>query len=125
MNGAQNAKYFKTGQYGKLYIVSGSHARGVTLKIFVLPDGVEAISNGLNNSPLNKDAVKVYGVVGGNPGWTEYYGWLHKGPWVDDFEALVNERKQLELAKKEDDYTARAERKEAERERENGLLSQY
>lgn len=29
-----------------------------------------------------KDLFKVYGIIGGNPGWTETYGWLHKGTWV-------------------------------------------
>jgi uncharacterized protein CbrC (UPF0167 family) len=41
---------------------------------------------------LNKNAVEVYGVTSGNPGWTETYGWLHTGKWVEDFERLVAER---------------------------------
>lgn len=90
MNGArQFAEYFETGQYGRFYIVSGCHARGKTFHIFILPEGVEARGNGPNNACLNTDAVEVYGIIGGQPGWTESYGWLHRGKWEDDFAALV------------------------------------
>jgi uncharacterized protein CbrC (UPF0167 family) len=93
MQGANKyAKLFTTGQYGKLYITSGSHARGYTFRIQILPEGEEAIPNGSQNMCLNKNAVEVYGVTSGNPGWTETYGWLHTGKWVEDFERLVAER---------------------------------
>ena len=90
MTGANEyAPLFRTGQYGRLYIVSGAHARGATFHIFVLPDGETGIDNGPNNAPQNADAVEVYGITGGNPGWTETYGWLHRGPWEADFAELV------------------------------------
>ncbi len=93
MQGAkQYAGLFKTGQYGRLYITSGSHARGTTFRIQLLPEGEKAIPNGSNNTCLNKDAVEVYGILGGNSGWTEYYGWIHKGKWCEDFENMVIER---------------------------------
>jgi hypothetical protein len=94
------AKLFETGQYGRLYLVSGEHARGKFFHIFVLPKDEEAISNGRSNAPLNKDAVEVYGIVNGNPGWTESYGWLHSGTWQDDFEKLALSRR-LEIAERE------------------------
>jgi len=91
MQGAREfAKLFKTGQYGKLYIVSGNHARGRTFQIQILPKDEVAIPNGENNLCLNKDAVEVYGVTGGNPGWSESYGWLHRGPWEKDFKKLAD-----------------------------------
>lgn len=94
MNGASEyASLFTTGQYGKLYIVSGRHARGQTFHVYVLPEGVEAKPNGTNNPPLNEDAVEVYGVLGGQRGWTEYYGWIYEGKWKEDFMKLVNEKK--------------------------------
>jgi len=75
MKGAKEyAHLFKTGQYGKLYLVSSSHARGTTFHIQVLPAGEKAKSNGEHSLCLNANAVEVYGVVGGNPGWTEEYG---------------------------------------------------
>lgn len=83
MNGAREyASLFKTGQYGCLYIVSGSHARGKTFHIQILPPGVKAIPNGPNNLCINAEAVGVYGIIGGNPGWTEVYGWKKHGPWA-------------------------------------------
>lgn len=74
MKGAREySLLFETGQYGRLYITSGSHARGKTFHIQVLPKDELAIPNGDNNACLNEDAVEVYGIIGGNPGWTEYY----------------------------------------------------
>jgi hypothetical protein len=94
MQGADEyAQLFKTGQYGRFYIVSGEHARGRTFHMFVLPEGEPAVSNGPNNSCLNENAVEVYGVTGGQRGWTETYGWLHEGKWVEDFLVLVENAK--------------------------------
>ena len=93
MRGAREyANLFDTGQYGRLYISVGRHARGRTFHIYVLPDGERAVGNGNGNAPLNANAVEVYGVLGGQPGWTEFYGWLHSGKWCDDFHALVLKR---------------------------------
>ena len=90
MNGAREyAKLIPTGQYGRLYCTSGVHARGKTFRIQVLPENEEAISNGPGNMCVNRDAVTVYGVIGGQPGWTEWYGWLHHGQWEEDFMSLV------------------------------------
>lgn len=96
MQGAREyASLFQTGQHGRLYLVSSSHARGKTFHIYVLPEGVEAKPNH-DCAPLNSDAVEVYGITGGQPGWTETYGWLHAGPWQTDFWALC-EKRQAEL----------------------------
>jgi hypothetical protein len=116
---------FSTGQYGRLYLVSGCHARGKTFRLYVLPEGEAALSNGPSNGPLNADAVEVYGVTGGHPGWTETYGWLHHGKWEQDFAALVKMRRAhlaaaVELRDKENAYAA-----EAERQRKASLLGGY
>jgi hypothetical protein len=87
------AELFETGQYGRFYIVSGMHARGRTFHIYILPEGEGGIYNGKENGPLNADAVEVYGVTGGQPGWSETYGWLHRGKWEQDFAELVDARK--------------------------------
>jgi DNA-binding XRE family transcriptional regulator len=89
MKGTEKAHLFKTGQYGRLYITSGSHARGRTLRIQVLPEGEKALPNGSGNECLNKNAVTVYDAISGQRGWTEVYGWLHEGKWQDDFRKLV------------------------------------
>lgn len=126
MKGASEyVRYFETGQHGRLYIVCGYHARGSTFRIFVLPKGEAAIPNGDSNPPLNKDAVEVYGITGGQPGWTETYGWLHKGKWQENFNRLLTERKRAY----DDRETRMAEKqKEAEqagRKRTEQLLSEY
>jgi hypothetical protein len=126
MKGAREYKgLFETGQYGRLYIVSGSHARGATLGIYVLPEGAVAKPNGPNNACLNSDAVEVYGVIGGQPGWTEEYGWLHHGAWVADFDRLVTARR-AEIADREEGRRIRKESDEKmERERKAALLATY
>ena len=87
MQGAREyANMFGTNErHGKLRLVSGSHARGKTFHIYVTPDGEKEI--------------EVYGITGGQPGWTETYGWLHKGKWQEDFAAIVESRRK-EIAEK-------------------------
>ena len=79
MKGAREyVQYLESGVFGRLQIVVGGHARGRTLHIYVLPE------------PGSLEAsVEVYGVVKGQPGWDEEYGWLVDGPWVADFGKLV------------------------------------
>lgn len=85
MRGANEyASLFSTGFYGQFYIISGSHARGKTFHIYVVPEGTETFDH--------RVAVEVYGIISGNPGWTESYGWLYKGEWVEDFEEMVKKR---------------------------------
>lgn len=79
MKGAREyVQYLESGVFGRLRVVVGAHGRGKTLRVYVLPE------------PGSSDStVEVYGVVAGNPGWTEEYGWLFDGPWVADFDKLV------------------------------------
>jgi hypothetical protein len=105
MRGARKYhKYFHKGQYDRLYIYPGSHARGKTFHIYVLPEGVKAKPN---EAPWTiNGAVEVYGVLGGFNGWTEYYGWLHKGKWQEDFESLYKkevEKYEADAKKSEED----------------------
>lgn len=126
MNGAREfAELFPTGQYGRLYLVSGSHARGKTFHIYVLPADVTAIPNGSQNRCLNKDAVEVYGITGGQPGWTESYGWLYGGKWQSDFAALVADKK-AEIVKLEEARAAARQLKiQQEEQRKLSLLATY
>lgn len=90
MNGAREyASLFQTGQYGRLYFEVGSHARGKTFHIYVLPGDVEITDTRQFNNIRNSQVVEVYGVTGGQPGWTESYGWLYVGPWQQEFQKLV------------------------------------
>ena len=91
MNGAREyARLFsKKEKHGRLLIISGEHARGKYFHIYVMPEGETA--NHYGHTPT--ESVEVYGILGGQPGWTEYYGWLHSGPWQDDFAKLVEKRR--------------------------------
>ena len=82
------ANLFRTGQYGRLYLDSGEHARGKTFHIWVLPDAAPIVGAACSMD----GAVEVYGITGGHPGWTETYGWLHHGKWEQDFADLVDRR---------------------------------
>jgi len=93
----------KNTQIGRLYLVPGSHARGRTFRIYILPDGEAATPNGNGNGPLNNGAAGVYGVVSGQIGWTESYGWLHKGKWQEDFYAAVK-NKEKEISEENAEY---------------------
>ena len=126
MKGADEyAGLFNTGQYGCLYIVSSCHARGRTFRIQILPKGEMAIKNGNSNLCLNADAVEVYGIISGQPGWTEEYGWIHKGPWVEDFERLATSFR-MEREAEAERSMAREETAERERKkREKRLLDAY
>jgi hypothetical protein len=118
------AELFETGQHGRLYLVSGRHARGRTFQIFILPEGEEAIQNS-DNAPLNKDAVEVYGVVHGQPGWNESYGWLYEGKWETDFIQLAKERYDELSKKKCIAEIQKLQRESTEYERKKKLLDSY
>ena len=125
MKGTEKAHLFKTGQYGRLYIVSGSHARGRTLMIQVLPKDEVAIPNGSGNCCLNPNAVVVYDVVSGQRGWTEVYGWIHNGKWQEDFEKLVLE-KEAEVERELKEHKALLEETTQKREQKTKeLLGDY
>ena len=126
MKGAtEYANLFETGQYGNLYLASGKHARGRTFHIQILPDGELAEGNGSGNLCWNKKAVEVFGIKGGNPGWTEWYGWLYEGPWQQDFMHLVEEHKAIRLTGKIKKDRLQDQEKKQEAARARQLLSDY
>lgn len=122
MQGAREyATIFSSGQHGRLYLVRGEHARGKTFHIWVLPSA-EPVAG----MPWSvKDAVEVYGITGGQPGWTETYGWLHRGKWEQDFAAMVETRRAeiaAGIARREQE---KADAEAAERQRKASLLAAY
>lgn len=126
MKGAREySGLFKTGQYGKLYLTVGRHARGNYFHIQVLPEDESAIPNGESNKCVNVNAVEVYGIIGGNPGWTEEYGWLHKGKWQKDFAELVAKRAMEIDTEKKERVEAEAEAIEIQKKRTKELLENY
>lgn len=122
MQGAREyAQLFTTGQYGRLFICSSSHARGREFNMWVLPEG-EEVPHG---SYPSAHAVKVYGPVGGQLGWTEWYGWLHKGPWQEDFERLVTERRTAIAAGEERRQQEIAAKEKARAAQQKMVLASY
>jgi hypothetical protein len=61
---------------GNVIYVTSSHARGKCFQIYLVDDIDKT------DEELKQNAFEVYGVIGGNPGWTEEYGWIHNGTWV-------------------------------------------
>ena len=57
----------------------GEHARGKTLEIYLIED--EEVLRILGLYSTKK--VEVYGMIDGQRGWSERYGWKLKGKWVD------------------------------------------
>lgn len=115
----------KAEQHGRLYLLPHYHARGKTFRIYVLPECEAVIQNGGFNPPLNKDAVEVYGIVSGQPGWTEEYGWLHEGQWKEDFKMICNNReRELRLQEKQRQL-AKEQSAKAEYDRTTELLGTY
>ena len=69
-------------KYKNVVFILSTHARGNCFKIWIYEN--EDIQDTLKDNHL-----EVYGITGGNPGWTETYGWLHKGKWVTFIEGYV------------------------------------
>lgn len=85
------AQLFQSQQYGPLYIVSGHHARGRTFYAYLLEPG-QVLAPSTRQGPNNKhpdlrENQEVFGVVRGQPGWTEEYGWKQEHPAVQDSSA--------------------------------------
>lgn len=85
------AKLFETGQYGRLYIVSGSRPHGPTFRLFVLPAGEQAALNDPYSAPLNSHAVEVYDIDGASCGDAPHDVVIDIG-WQQDFASLVEAR---------------------------------
>ena len=91
-----------------------------------MPEGEKAKSNGTSNLCINENAVEVFGITtGGNPGWTETYGWLYKGKWQEDFQKLVEKKKAENAAEEKEGAEIKAEKAATETERIATLLLDY
>ncbi len=67
------------------------HARGKCFRIYL----VENTSDLTDKEIVSKDnCFEVYGILGGQNGWTEYYGWKHKGKWVKPITNYLNKLKE-------------------------------
>ena len=113
-----------SGQYGKFYIETGSHARGRTFRIWILKSARTLTST--EDVHISKvEGVEVYGVVSGNPGWTEAYGWKHRGAWIKDFNEIVRKKKTEALQKKEKETVSELKKATKEANRVTEILDGY
>lgn len=112
----------KSQQRGRLFLQCHSHARGSCFEIILLPEGVKVEGS----YPTNADnGVEVYGMTGGQRGWTETYGWLHKGKWQDDFNEIVSQEK-ITRHEQQVKYKEACERRDKEKTlKTDKLLSSY
>lgn len=81
------APLFESQCFGPLYIVSGRHARGRTFYAYLLDPGQTLKPSpygGNNRHPDLRDDQEIFGIVRGQPGWTEEYGWKMEHPSVQD-----------------------------------------
>lgn len=83
-------------QIGRLFLQIHAHARGKCFEMYLLPEGTTVAGSRIGST---KDAVQIYGRTGGQRGWTESYGWLHKGDFQDEFNMIVD-RKEVELSER-------------------------
>ena len=117
--------FTKAEQHGRLYLIPYYHARGKTFRVFVLPEGEDVIENGGVNPPLNDGTVEVYGAVSGRLGWTEAYGWIHKGAWQEDLRLLRGSRERELQEYKERQLAYAEEREDEKQKRVSRTLSTY
>ncbi len=111
----------KTEQIGRLLFQAHTHSRGKCFEIFLLPEGV-ALSGAHSGT---EGVVEIYGMTSGQRGWTETYGWKHKGPWIDDVNSVMEEKKQKKMERLENFDRSQSNRKKAEAEKTKALLSSY
>ena len=90
----QNLTGYGWYKYKNLLMLIGSHARGKTLEISVVDIDKFNTARDIKFYSLNCEKLEVYGVVSGQRGWTEVYGWLHDGRWKDLFGEMLEEIKE-------------------------------
>jgi hypothetical protein len=111
MKGAHEfALLIPSGRYDNLRIESGHHARGYTFSIFIVTPNGE---------------LEVYGILGGSPGWTEYYGWIYHGSWEIDFYELLRKQKEIQDEQTKKNLEAYERNEKSEHERRVRILSSY
>jgi len=69
---------------GNIIYVTSSHARGECFHIYLIED------TNYTDEQIRNNAFEVYGIIGGQPGWTEEYGWLREGAWVGPILKYLN-----------------------------------
>lgn len=108
-NGGDSQAY----KIGGIIFITASHARGKTFHI-VLTN----LKESYDTKEIKRGCLlKVYGVVGGRSGWTEFYGWKEDGVWIEVIEKLFAEMRDfIEQVKMEEE---RRNTEQIERQKKN------
>ncbi len=112
----------KSQQIGRLFFQFHTHARGKCLEIYLLPDGVLVNSNRIGSTT---NVVEIYGMISGQRGWTEEYGWLYKGKWQDDFNNIIEQKLAEEIENKKQASIERIKDENNHKQNINKLLDSY
>lgn len=105
-------------QYENIVFLLMEHARGKTFKIWIYE--TSDIQHYIKDEHL-----EVYGITGGDPGWTESYGWVKKGAWIDYIEKYFNSLREYKC---DCEYKNRVEEQDAaarEQELENRKIEKF
>lgn len=95
--------YVKTGQYGRLYVISNSQDTYSPLRVFVLPEGLDVASKVARDMRSAKSycarELRVLSEEGAVP---VYYNnhWYKEGKWQEDFMKLYADAKAHAEAKR-------------------------
>lgn len=101
-------------QFENIVFLLHDHARGKTFKIWIYekPEITDYI---------NEEHLEVYGITGGDAGWTETYGWTKTGSWIEYiekyFNSLIEFRKDNQ--KKKSELNMESEKQKRELEKQN------
>ena len=75
---------------GNIIYGLSNHARGKCFHIYLAENTYDLTDKEI----VSRDnCLEVYGVLGGQNGWTEYYGWKHTGNWVEPITDYLNSLK--------------------------------
>ena len=74
-------------RHNNLVFLLGEHARGKTFQMYAV-DGNNFDNSCVKYASVGCEKLEVYGILGGQNGWTEFYGWKEEGKWQDTFEQL-------------------------------------
>ena len=94
--------YVKTGQYGRLYVISNSQDTYSPLRVFVIPEGLDVASKVARDMRSAKSycarELRVLSEEGAVPVYYKNY-WYEEGKWQEDFMKLYADAKAHEEVK--------------------------
>ena len=105
-------------QFENIVFLLHEHARGKTFSIWIYeePEITDYI---------NEEHLEVYGITGGNAGWTETYGWTKTGIWIDYIEKYFNSLREFKKHNLNKKLGQNAKLKDQEKEYEKQKIGKF